>query len=168
MKKVLAILFVFMMMIFQGCKVQSGEEVCNIKTSFDGRVLIVDSGKNYKCDFIHTPEGVNIIKVVEPESLAGLTFSWENDKYNVSWKDLSCEFNKQFLPDASFLSDIVSVMNSLHKEDGLKIIKNDDGERTFEGNSDIGNFRVVFDKDGELKQIDIDEKGICVQTEIKK
>ena len=153
------------MLTFHGCGQDDSLNVCNTSDSFDGKISVNVAGKSYKCELLHTPEKVSIVKVLEPPNLSGLTFSWENDKYSVSWKDLSCEFNKQFMPDTSFLSDVIYVMNSLHQKELLKNLPDDSEDKIYTGSCEAGEFKVVFDKNGYLKQIDINDKDIHIKTE---
>ena len=146
-----------------GCAVEKDMSVSNINDSFNGSIQVESDGKQYECELLHTPEKVSVIKILKPDSLSGLTFSWENDKYNVAWKELSCEFNKEFIPDCSFMSNIVSVMNALHQKELLKNLPDDSDDNIYMGNCEAGEFKAIFNKDVSLKQINIDEKNIHVK-----
>lgn len=166
-KRFMVIISMLIMMTFYGCGTESNLNSCNISDSFDGNISVDFDGKVYKCEFLHTSEKSNVIKILEPQSLSGLTVSWENGIYKVSWKGLSCEFNKQFLPDTSFLSDIVYVMNTIHQKDLLKRLPDSSENSVYQGSCEAGDFKVTFDKSGNLQRIDIDSKNLHVEIESK-
>ena len=102
---------------------------------------------------------INRIKILEPKSLSGLTFSWESNNYEVSLNDLSCSFNKDFLPNTSFLSLLVEAINSINQRESLNFESNKGGEIVFNGGC---NSRIVTDKDGKIQKIEIPDKKITV------
>ena len=159
MKKILALLtlLIFSMVISifliiknRNKKIYNSAE---ISSSFDGTVKIKLDDNTYECNLKHTPEQINILEITTPKELEGLTFTWEQEKCTVMWKELNCELNKEFLPQTSFAEAIVLVLNSVSDKNSLTFDSENAGENIFSGNIPIGNFKIKVGKDGIIKNI---------------
>lgn len=160
MKKFLLAFMSAALCLTTGCGSKNVEKASDIENTFESSVKVNYGGKQYECELSHTPEHVNIVKVIKPENLRGLTFSWENGVCDVSWHDLRCEFSKEILPENSFISEIVNVLNSVSSPDSLEACTQEGEYKSFEGKCDSGNFKILIDKKGSIKKISIPDKGI--------
>lgn len=163
MNRLTAILLCLMFSLFiVGCKninigTKSPEDVSD---SFDGNVSVKVEDKVYECELCHTPEHATVIKIIKPEALCGLTLSWVDGKYSISWKNLSCELGKEFLAERSFARAIADVFNSLSEKEKLSYISSDAGEAMFSGSCGSGEYNLLVDKKGTVSHISIPSKGI--------
>ena len=150
----------FMLLALPACKNKNIEKSSDIENTFESNVKI-NYGKNeYECELSHTPEHVNIVKILKPDNLRGLTFSWEDGVCEVSWHDLKCEFSKNILPDSSFISGIIDALNTISSSDSLEACSGEGDYKIFKGNCEAGNFQISVDKNGNIKNLSVPEKGI--------
>ncbi len=161
MRKFATFLFCgFLMMFMSGCKENLLNDSSDIISNFESDVYVEANNKKYEFKISHVPEGINIITFSKPEDIKGLTFSCEGDKYTISMKDLSGEFNKEPLMENSFVMCILKVLNSLSDKSNLKQLLNEEGEETFRGKSENIEYDVTINKKGEIIRIVIPEHNI--------
>lgn len=142
-----------------GCTNKSSDVNC-INNSFDGIVKIKAQDKEYECNLQHTPEQVNRLEITKPENIAGLTFVWEGENYKVLWKDLSCELNKEFLPQGAFAEMIINILNSLSDTDNLSLESQDGGICVFAGKGNFGKFKLSVNNDGAITNIRVPDENL--------
>lgn len=150
---------VMSLLVISGCKSKSSDPT-RITGSFDGIVKIKSKDKEYECELRHTPEQVNRLEVTKPENIAGLTFVWEGEQYKVMWKNLSCELNKEFLPQEAFAEMLINILNLVTDTDNLECEECNNGETIFTGNCTFGKFKVGVDRDGIIKSISIPDERL--------
>lgn len=161
-KRYIGIIALLLILITSGCG-NKKSDVGSISDSFDGTVKVKVGNLEYECALNHTPEKINRIEIISPTEIAGLIFLWEDGKYNVLWKDLSCELNNQFLPPEAFAQAVVDVLDSLRGEEGLNYENSSSEGYTYTGKCESSDFKVKTGKDGTIKYISIPSKNIEVQ-----
>lgn len=156
---------ILLILMISGCgNKKSASE--NISNSFDGIIKVKVNNKEYECELSHTPEKINRIEIISPKELSGLVFSWEDGKYDVSWKDLSCELSKQVLSQEAFARAIVSVLDSVGGAEGLNLENSSSEGATYSGKCEAGEFKIKTNKHGTIKYISIPSKNIEVELTI--
>ena len=174
MKRFLLFLLCSVTFVFAaGCGNKQGEPPKELVTTFESQAEIKikdtsnEKGKKYKCKIFHSAEGVNNITFSEPKSLAGLTFIWENGKYEIAMDGLSGEFTTETLPDNAFLLHIIDALNSANNKENLKCDSEDGEIVIYKGVSDSGDYKIHVDANGKIVRVVMDEKGIDVEFEAK-
>ena len=124
-----------------------------ISCAFDGTVKVNLDNNIYECNLKHTPEQINVLEITNPKELEGLTFTWEQEKCTVIWKELNCELNKEFLPQSSFAEAIILVLNSISDRNSLNFESGNSEESIFTGDIPIGKFKIKVGKDGTIKNV---------------
>lgn len=156
-KVILPILVAFSL---AGCAKRSSNS-SNISTNFNGTINVKTLDKEYKCQLSHTPERTSRLEITSPNELSGLTFLWENGKYNVCWKELMCELTKQFLGEKAFAETIVEILDFLSENQELSSEKSSNkNEEVYTGKCPCGGFKIKTDKNGVIKSISVPEKNI--------
>lgn len=150
----------FMVIFLSACRNKNIQNSSDIENTFESNVKINYGGKKYECELSHTPEHINIVKILQPENLRGLTFSWENSVCEVSWHNLKCEFSKEILPENSFISEIVDALNWISSSNELELCTQEGDYKKFKGKCDAGEFEVSIDKDGFIKKLIIPNRNV--------
>lgn len=134
-----------------------------IITSFDSTAKINSDGKLYECIIRHTSEQMNTLEITQPKDLDGLMFIWEGGKCMVVWKNLTCEINKEFLPQNAFAETIINILNLISDENNLNFESGNFEKSIFSGKAHCCNFKVTIDKAGEIKTISVPDIKLEVE-----
>lgn len=163
LKKYLSIIFAATVgLCFTGCEKKLINENLCVNTSVNGVVKLEKNGKNFECYLIHTPEGINTIKFTSPNTLEGLTFSWENGKYKVEMKDLSGEYNLAPWLENSDVAVIMKILDSLNDISALKSVLRDESGEIFKGNAENIEYEVKLDLKNNIKSLFVSKTGLKV------
>lgn len=139
-----------------------------IITSFDSTAKIDSDGKLYECIIRHTSEQMNTLEITKPKDLEGLMFIWEGGKCTVVWKNLTCEINKEFLPQNAFAETIINILNLISDKNNLNFESEEFEKSIFSGKASCGNFKVAIDKTGEIKTISVPDIKLKVELTFSK
>ncbi len=121
----------------------------------DAAVTVEDS--EIGCTFSHTAQGVGYVLVTVPEQLAGVCFEWMGDAYCISYNGLKCETDKPFLPNSSFATALMNVLEGAADTDALTRETSDGGVTVFSGDSRSGLFRISVDNaSGYIVELSVD------------
>lgn len=136
-----------------GCGSKNTKDL-SIVNDFESKIqIIIDDNEQYECEFTHTPENINVVKVNKPEKLGGLTFSWMGNKKEVMWKDLKCEMTQEIMSKNAVVLDLVNAVNTLNNIDNLEKINEKSEFMRFKGKTETGEFEVHINDDGYIQKI---------------
>ncbi len=156
-----------------GCGNKPGDLPKELVTTFESQAEIKTKGtpnekeKKYKCKVFHSAENINNITFLEPKSFSGLTFIWENGKYEIAMDGLSGEFTMETLPDSAFLLFIVDALNSANNKENLKYDSKDGENVIYKAVSDSGDYKIHVASNGNIVRLVMEDRGIEVEFDIK-
>ncbi len=126
----------------------------NIEKNLEHDAVITENDKRYDVHITYMPEGVKSVSFASPESLAGMTFEYQNGKYVVSNKELSGEYNINPFEKNSAFSKIMGVLGVLENMDNLTVDSQDNEKFTFKLNFEDLEYRVIINKEGKILSIE--------------
>lgn len=86
----------------------------------------------------------------QPESLAGVILTIEDEAVSASYKGLSFTVPKSALPAKAMLLLVTDVLEDLSDEETLPAVANEDNTWTVSGETDAGSYTVTFLADGTI------------------
>lgn len=158
MKKTLQCILVFLF-VLQLCactaKVPS-EIITHIDSSFEGNIgELKMSGI-----LIYTDDGEMYLDVSTPDELYGLNFSFKDD-FTIGYRGLNAVTENGYLPPTSFAQAIKNTLDSLHlKKPPLEA---EDSCFTTSVNSESGKGKIILDKNGAVREIEIPSVDIKIK-----
>lgn len=112
---------------------------------------------------IYVEDGTFVeIVVISPEEISGLSYIWE-DGFEMAYKNLHCKTELGYLPDFSFSQAIYNVLGEVYKNKAAS--KNRSGDWIFTGESGSGEYEVITDEEGYIKNISLKEIKLDIDFE---
>jgi len=102
------------------------------------------------------------ITVISPKETKGLTYSWDED-FEMVFEDLYCKAETDYLPSFTYEQGIYNVLQSLYGNTDPK--KLEDGSWLFAGKSASGDYEVIADSNGYIKDISVEEINLYATFE---
>lgn len=135
-----------------------------LETEFLAEAVINIDKKNYECEFSHF-SGTTKINLQKPETVKNLIIEWSDNKQKVIFKDLKKEFDKNLIPQDSFLNLIVKILNNFNEIE-INKIKNDGRREIFSGKFENNEFEITAEKT-KIIEIYIKSKDAKINFEYK-
>lgn len=85
------------------------------------------------------------VEILEPSNLKGMTFSFVEDKINISYLGIKASLNKNSFITSAMVNSIINSINKVANESGINISKNSENI-SITGNSENGKFEMKLDK----------------------
>ena len=165
MKRFLLVLCYIVSLFISGC--DQGDTPPKLQRDFDG-VVTVENGDAQFEDFCLMAEisvcnlSQTEITLVSPHQLKGLSYIWD-EGFEMVYLDLHCKTETNYLPEFSFAQGIYNVLKSLRKNN--KATHSQDNNWLFEGKCESGEYKVLADDRGYIKNISIEEINLSVNFE---
>lgn len=116
-----------------------------------------------QCSFSRANQGIASISVTAPPQLKGITYKWLGGEYSVGYNNAEKSMQSCPLPQSSFASAMVNSINKLSEENGYKTKSEKDGNVTYLGECDSGNFQITVDgSTGYITEVKIEDLNLCV------
>lgn len=147
--RVLAAVFVFAV-LFSGCK-KAAQSHNTVLTSISFRANISYYNENYTADCVIDKDGNLSAVVTEPENLAGLKFSFIDEKCEVNFGDMSVSDESVYMPENS----AVGTINKVFKE-----CQNVTPKKSKH------NFKLKGSCDGKKYTLDVSPAGLPISLDI--
>ena len=164
MKNFLKICACFMcIFVFSGCNKAMNDEKAGINTEINSDATIDYGGKKYEAKITNAPEGVTTITLTAPENLAGVTFSRNGDKYEVTRKNLVGSFTNEPFANGRFPSNFVKILMSVGDTNNVKVKESKEGETVYEGKIDGEDFSLTTDTSGRILMVEMPAQELSVK-----
>lgn len=156
MKHTFCLLIFVFILIISGC---SSANVCNPQKEFTSAVIVksqmfMPEDFTFEAQVQRTSDGELDIIITSPKEISGLAYSY-SDKFYMSYNELYCETEADYLPEFSFAQVIRNVLEDLYTN-AQCTDKEADG-CTYKGSSDSGEYTVKTDKEGYITDISVEE-----------
>lgn len=155
-----------MVSFFSACN-SSISEPPEIVKEFSNAATVICGDDKFDCEISRNAQGLTSVKVLEPTELKGLTFLWNGEGHSVDYSGLSCKFSSNFLPENSFATAIMEVLNTIDNSEGIKQKSSGKDGTIYVGESKSGKFRLTTDScTGDITEINIDNLKLSVKFDI--
>ena len=156
MKRAFCFFLVVSVFVFSGC---SGVKEAPVKEEFTSGIIIkalqfAPEDFTVEAQVQRSSKGELNITITSPEEIKGLTYSYL-DKFCMSFNDYCCETECDYLPEFSFPQVIRNVLADFF-QNAECADKSAEG-CTYRGKSLSGEYIVSTDKDGNIKNISVEE-----------
>lgn len=153
MKK-LPLLFLCFVLLLSGCE-SSPTFPCD---RFKGNFTAIKKDVKIKGEIISDSNNCMLIKVNEPESMKGCTYSYKDDKLSINYDNMKIDCDSDYLPDTAFAQVVFNVIKSLKKEDNCVLQGSYNSFTEYKGSCNSGEYLIKSDKDnGYIKEISLKE-----------
>lgn len=154
MKKSIAVICLFSLLIFSACVKDKGKiTVADSGYTCDA---IIDYGENFslKATIKALGGGMFSLLVNEPENISGLTFSFDNSDMKISYNGTDMENNLY-----SGYGGFAEILNEIFLKFTTSnlTVSGENNEYIYDSKTPKYSFRVVFNKQGFPKTITVDE-----------
>lgn len=165
MKRVFLILLFFFVFVLSACKASAS--IPEIAESFEAVVTIPKKdtdpeGYSLQAELAVENRAFVEITITSPSDTEGLTYIWD-DGFEMVYKDLHLQTEVDYLPNFSSPQVIYNVLQSVYANPNGKLLES--GEAIFSGSSDSGEYEVLTDSKGNIKNISIKETGFYADFE---
>lgn len=155
MKNVFCVLILVFALALSGCSSKAQEP----KKEFTATVAVksqrfIPEDFTLEAQVQRTADGELDITLTSPKEISGLAYSY-SDKFDMSYNELYCETETDYLPDFSFAQVIYNVLEDFYTNAECTD-KGADG-CTYKGNSMSGEYMVKTDKEGYITDISVEE-----------
>lgn len=151
-----------MIFAFTSCSIKD-ENNSDISTTFTSQANVVFNDTEMICKISRTATNIACISIIQPIELQGITFSWTDNNYKVSYNELGYENNIEILPNNSFAQAIINVLNSIESKENISLVSSNDNTNTFNGTCSSGKFFVTVQKsNSSIKNIKLDEINLII------
>ena len=103
------------------------------------------------------------IDVFYPEDLSGLSYVWNEEGFEMVYGDLHCKTESDYLPEFTFSQTIYNVLRSVYLNPCGEYLESSDV--LFTGNCASGDFELITDSKGNLKNISVKELNFSADFE---
>lgn len=141
-----------------GCREQRELEVH--KNRFSCKADAEYNGIALTCSLEIGENGTASARIEKPESLTGLTCSCDGESITVSYLGIKKEFDMEENSYFGCFSEIRKILLSI--PDGLKLTVGSD-RAVYEGECDMGSYRVSFNSEGFPSEIELPSLGLTVR-----
>lgn len=149
-------------MILSACQSQTSSAP-HIITDFESNVSITQDDKTYEGKILHTPEGINSLTFIAPESISGLTMGFDGKKYTLGLGELSGEYTSNPILSSAGAGNIIAAIDSLSGAQELKSLSKSDNSETFAGVFSETKYEITIDGKGNIKNIKIPKHKISCE-----
>lgn len=166
MKNFLKICACFMCIFaFSGCKKILNNETPTINMEINSSATIDYKGEKHEAKIVRTPEGTANITFTSPENLAGIVFSWNGDKFEISRKNLVGTFTKSPFEKNSIFSVLKGAFEAASDIKNLKNSETKEGETIYEGDLAGKKFLMTVDNSGKILMIEMPDENLSIRFE---
>lgn len=103
------------------------------------------------------------ITLISPKDLKGLSYVWDEDGFEMEYLDLHLKTEEDYLPPFTFSQGIYNVLTSLGENKQAQ--RNEEGLWVFTGESQSGEYEVLTDDKGYIKEISVKEINLIAVFE---
>lgn len=158
MKRILLIAFFLVTIPFTACKNEKplpevSKDFCAEATIHQKNVISDDY--ILKAEISVEKAAKVEIDVFYPEDLSGLSYVWNEEGFEMVYDDLHCKSESDYLPEFTFSRTIYNVIRSVYSNPQGEYTEN--GDVLFTGNCESGDFELLTDCEGNLKNISVKE-----------
>ena len=103
------------------------------------------------------------INVTSPEDLAGLSYLWNADEFEMVYDELHCKAEVDYLPEFGFAQIIRNVLCSVYENPCGEYTES--GDVIFAGKCVSGGFELLTDNKGKIRNISVEELNFSADFE---
>ena len=166
MKRIFLIAILVITISFTACK--SEKPLPDVARNFESVATIhqknvISDDYILKAEITVTDASKVEIDVFYPEDLAGLSYVWNEEGFEMVYDDLHCKTESDYLPEFTFSQTIYNVLRCVYSNPCGEYLEN--GDVLFEGNCASGDFELLSDEKGNIKNISVKEITCSVDFE---
>jgi hypothetical protein len=157
MKRIFAFFLVCCLLAFSGCSAgQKQISPKDLNFDFSCQADVTTPNGNYTCAIERA--GLNSVSVeIISGSGAGLKWYWNGDGFRQTYKGLTDESQTCDLPENSFASVIVKILDWAQQSNALESV----GDNVFRGNVEGASFAITADGDtGNITQLTVSDLNL--------
>ena len=164
-KSIVFTLCIVFVLLFSAC---TGLNVPTEKTEvieyFECDLSVTANEKEYYCHFERT-QGETILTVEKPEEINGLAVSYKDGVYTVGFKGISMSLDdSESRITKHFADGLIQVLEDTFSLDKIDF-KSENNLLVYNGDNTFGGFKIYFNADGTLSQIEIPSIATVIKVE---
>lgn len=141
-------------LIFGACKAPAVSHAPELIEYFECNLEAETPLSTYKCHFIRD-EGKSEITVTEPESIAGLILTYENGVYTAEFNSVKLSLDDRKTQRTKYFADgVIKLIEETFSLENMNF-REENGLSVYEGDSSYGKFKITFDSEGGITNIEI-------------
>ena len=126
-------------------KTEEEKIVSSLNRDFDMKAQIKMGNVTAEADVNRTKDSMGTVKITNPKSLSGLTFSFDKNDVTVSFLGLSLKLDDSGILNSSLAKALISSINKAATPHGVSLSAKDD-VITAAGETELGDFSLLIDR----------------------
>ncbi len=152
--KRLALLIFCAVLLLSSCSGKPAEIVRDFSVKAD----VAYNQRNYKCLINSGGHSLVSVRLMAPDSLKGLCFSYRDGKTEITRGGLKISADGVYQPQGSMPQTVYNILSALGREGGCEYSGSYNDLAAFKGSSDSGAFTVYTDySSGNISRIELDD-----------
>ena len=163
MRKAFSLLFILLIIGgLSACAVTPQVKADNIIFQFTCKAKIKMQDKEYSCCINRSAPQTASITLLAPDTLKGMTYNWNGSNFSMTYQGITAEHDSCVLPETSFSSLMIRVLDAANKTDILKRKSSNE----FTGTLDDADFTITVDQSsGYIQQIQFPKYNLHADLE---